>query len=148
MSSPPPKPLALRAFNSAGAVFRGLGVPLVRLDERHLMGRATRRTGLSDFGDDAFRAPLRLLLDCFEREAHLTTLGRVIARADIVRLLENRLHIVDTLRRHPEITGAPVERPIFIIGLPRTGTTILHELMAQDPANRVPMTWEVQTVWP
>jgi hypothetical protein len=107
---------------------RGLGVPLIRLDEGDLMARATRRTGLSDFGDDAFRAPLRLLLDSLEREAHLTTLGRVIARTDIVRLLENRLRIVDTLRRHPEITRAPLERPIFIIGLPRTGTTILQLL--------------------
>jgi hypothetical protein len=148
MSSPPPKPIALRAFNRVGAALRDLGVPLVRLDERDLLGRAVRRTGLSDFGDDAFRAPLRLLLESFEREAQLSTLGRVIARTDIVRLLENRLHIVDTLRRHPEITRAPVERPIFIVGLPRTGTTILHELLAQDPANRVPMTWEVQTMWP
>lgn len=148
MPSPPPKPLALRAFNRAGAVLRGLGVPLVRLDQQDLMARASRSTGLSDFGDPTFHEPLRLLLDSFEREAHLTTLGRVIARSDIVRLLENRLHIVDTLKREPSITAAPIRSPIFVIGLPRTGTTILHELLAQDPANRVPLSWEVQTVWP
>lgn len=148
MSSPPPKPLGVRVFNRAGAALRGLGVPLIRLDETDLLARASRSAGLSDFGDDTFREPLRLLLDSFEGEAHLTTLGRVIARTDMVRLLENRLHIVDTLKRHPEITTAGLERPIFIIGLPRTGTSILHELMAQDPANRVPMSWEVQTVWP
>lgn len=148
MSAPPPKPFALRAFNRAGGALRRLGVPLIPLDEGDLLARAARRTRLSDFGDETFRAPLRLLLDSLEREARLTPLGRLIARTDIVRLLANRLHIVDTLAREPAITDAPIHRPIFIIGLPRTGTTILHELLAQDPANRVPMSWEVQTVWP
>lgn len=145
---PPPKPLALRAFNRAGAALRSLGLPLIRLDESDLMARAVRSTGLSDFGDDAFHQPLRLLLDGFEREARLTMLGRVIARTDLVRLFENRLHIVDTLKREPAITQAAIRHPLFIVGLPRTGTTILHELLAQDPANRVPMSWEVQTMWP
>lgn len=147
-AAPPPKPLALRAFNRAGAALRTMGIPLIRLDETDLMARAARSSGLSDFGDDAFREPLRLLLDGFEREARLTTLGRAIARTDIVRLLENRLHIVDTLKHEPAITQASIRSPIFIIGLPRTGTTILHQLLAQDPANRVPMSWEVQNVWP
>jgi hypothetical protein len=62
--------------------------------------------------------------------------------------LENRLHVVDTLKRNPEIAQAPVHRPLFIVGLPRTGTTILHELLAQDPSNRVPLTWEVMHPWP
>jgi hypothetical protein len=88
------------------------------------------------------------LLNAFETEARLTTLGRIIARADIIRLLENRLRIIDTIKRHPEILERGIERPLFIIGLPRTGTTILHELLAQDPANRVPMTWEVMHPWP
>jgi hypothetical protein len=148
MSIHPRPPLGLRLFNRVGGTLRRAGVPLIRLDESDLMARASRRSGLTDFGDDKFREPLRLLLDSFERDAHLTTLGRVIARTDLVRLLANRLHIVDTLKRHPEITALPLVRPIFIIGLPRTGTSILHELMAQDPANRVPMSWEVQTVWP
>lgn len=148
MPSPPPKPLALRVFNRAGAALRAAGIPLIRLDENDLMARATRSTGLSDFGDETFRPALRLLLASLESEAHLSTLGRVIARTDIVRLVENRLHIVDTLKRHPSITDAPISKPLFVIGLPRTGTTILHELLAQDPSNRVPMSWEVQNVWP
>lgn len=127
---------------------RSAGIPLIRLDENDLLARAARSTGLSDFGDETFRTPLRLLLDAFEREAQLSALGRVIARTDLVRLLENRLRIVDTIKRNPAITDAPIRSPLFVIGLPRTGTTILHELLAQDPANRVPMSWEVQTVWP
>ena len=112
------------------------------------MARAVKHTGLDDFGDDFFRAPLRRLLNAFEREAALTTLGRFIARTDVVRLLENRLHMTAVLKHRPDIEQATIERPLFIIGLPRTGTTILHELMAQDPASRVPMTWEVMHPWP
>jgi hypothetical protein len=72
----------------------------------------------------------------------------VIARRDLLRLLENRLRMESVHRAHPEITAAPVPTPLFIVGLPRTGTTILYELLAQDPESRVPMSWEVQFPWP
>ena len=144
----PYRPLGLRVFNGVGGALRGAGLPLVRLDEESLLAQAAKNTGLSDFGDESFREPLRVLLASFESEAALTLLGRIIARSDTVRTLENRLRFVDTLKRNPEITEAPVRRPLFILGLPRTGTTILHELLAQDPANRVPMTWEVMHPWP
>ncbi|MGH7785232.1 MAG: sulfotransferase family protein [Candidatus Binatia bacterium] len=144
----PARPLGLRVFNRVGGSLRALGVPLVSLDERGLDARARKLTGLADFGDPAFREPLRALLDSFETEAALSMLGRVIARTDMVRLLVNRLYMADARRRHPEIAAGSIERPLFIVGLPRTGTTILHELMAQDPANRVPMTWEVMHVHP
>ncbi len=147
-ASRPHRPPLLRLLNSVGGGLRAAGVPLVRLNESALLDRARKNTGLSDFGDDAFREPLRVLLASFENEAALTVLGRIIARADTVRSLENRLHQVNTLKQHPEITAAPVRQPLFILGLPRTGTTILHELLAQDPANRVPMTWEVMHPWP
>ena len=125
-----------------------LGLPLMRLDEASLLAEASRKTGLDDFGDARFREPLRLLLDSLEREAHLTTLGRMIARRDVLRLLENRLRMESVHRAHPEIAAAPVPAPLFVVGLPRTGTSILHELLAQDPQSRVPMSWEVQHPWP
>jgi hypothetical protein len=142
------RPFGVRAINRVGGALLKVGVPFASLGETSLLDRAQRQTGLSDFGDDAFREPLRRLLDSFENEAHLTALGRLIARRDMIRLLTNRLRIVDTLRRNPEITQGAIRRPLFIIGLPRTGTTILHELLAQDPSNRVPMTWEVHLPWP
>jgi hypothetical protein len=147
-ASRPQRPFGLRLLNGVGGALRATGLPLVRLDEQTLLDCAARNTGLSDFGDAAFHEPLRVLLSSFETEAALTFLGRLIARTDTVRTLENRLHVVDTLTRHPEITTAPIRRPLFILGLPRTGTTILHELLAQDRANRVPMTWEVMHPWP
>lgn len=146
--APPPKPLAVRAINAVGGMLRTLGLPIARLDEAALLAEASRKTGLDDFGDERFRDPLRRLLHSYETEAHLTTLGRTVARADVLRTLESRLRIVGAHRRHPEIGAGPVRAPLFIIGLPRTGTSILHELLAMDPAMRVPMTWEVMHPWP
>ena len=141
-------PLAIRLMNAAGGPLLAAGLPVVRLDESRLLERAARNTELSDFGDETFREPLRILLRSFESEARLTLLGRIIARTDMVRLLENRLRMTDVRKRHPEIEEGEVRRPLFVVGLPRTGTTILHELLAHDPANRVPMTWEVHQPWP
>jgi hypothetical protein len=141
-------PFALRALNAAGGSLRTLGLPLVRLDEPALLAEASRRTRLDDFGDAAFREPLRLLVQSLEREAALTLFGRILARREIVHVLENRLRMTAERRRHPEMDAGSVRAPLFIVGLPRTGTSILHELMAVDPANRVPMTWEVQQPWP
>lgn len=148
MSFPPRMPLPVRALNAAGGALRTLGVPLVRLDEQSLLREASRRTGLEDFGDARFRKPLGLLLASLEGEARLTILGRTIARNDLLRLLENRLRLHRVLRQHPEIEDRPVRAPLFVLGQPRTGTTILHELLALDPENRVPMTWECNRIWP
>ena len=148
VSSTSSRPLGLRLLNGVGGALRAAGLPLVRLDEASLLAEASRRARLDDFGDDAFRDPLRRLLASYESEARLTLLGRLIARRDAVRLLENRLHLADTCRRHPEIAAEPVRAPIVVVGLPRTGTTVLHALLAQDPENRVPMTWEVMHPWP
>ncbi len=144
----PQRPFALRAFDWVGRALRGAGLPFASLAETGLLARTMRRTGLRDFGDASFREPLRRLLASLETEAGLTPFGRVLARRDLQRLLENRLRMTDTLVRHPEIAAAPIRQPLFVIGLPRTGTSILHELLAQDPANRVPMTWEVMHPWP
>lgn len=142
------RPLGLRVFNGAGAALRGLGLPLVRLDAGRLLATARKQTGLDDFGGDGLHEPLRRLVASLEQEAGLTLLGRIVARDDLVRLLANRLRVAEVCKRHPEIGAGKVERPLFILGLPRTGTSILHELLAQDPANRVPMTWEVLHPFP
>ena len=142
------RPLGLRVLNGAGAALRGLGLPVVRLDADTLLAKARRQTGLDDFGDDGFRDPLRRLIASFGQEAGITLLGRIIAREELVRLLANRLRVVDVWKCHPDIGAGTIERPLFILGLPRTGTSILHELLAQDPALRVPMTWEVMRPFP
>lgn len=102
------------------------------------------RTGRSDFGpEDGWRSGLERLTEDLRRHARLTPIGRLATHRHLVDLLANRLWLEDDRKRHPETAAAPVRAPLFIVGLPRTGTTLLHMLLAQDPQNRVPETWEV-----
>jgi hypothetical protein len=136
----PQLPGVLRAINAAAGP---IAPRLVRLDEASLFEAARPRAGgLEDFGDPHFREPLRVLLHAFETEAELSALGRFGTRQLVIQLLTNRLLVEDQIRRHPEILERPVERPIVIAGLPRTGTTHLHNLIAADPALRSLPYWE------
>jgi hypothetical protein len=101
-----------------------------------------RAGGLDDLGDGPFLAPLRLLLDSLERESRLSPLGRLIARERVLGHVVNRLGYVGDRKRFPAIAREEIVKPVFIIGMPRTGTTILHDILAQDPDNRAPLTWE------
>jgi hypothetical protein len=128
------------------ALGNALGRPLagrIALREDALCEAASRSTGgLTDFGDSSFREPLRVLLASFEREAGLSPFGRLATQRLLVQLLASRLLIEDTLRRHPEILDQPVARPIVIAGLPRTGTTHLHNLVSRAPELRSLPYWE------
>lgn len=134
--SVPPFPLAarigLRAWGAAARV--GLGRP--DFDEARLIATARRNTGLHDFVDPSFRVPLRKMLHAFEEEADLHVLGRSVLRTATVRALEARLRLEHLCDLHPEIEARPVERPIFVTGLQRTGTTKLHRLLAAAPELR------------
>ena len=114
----------------------------VRLEPEALMDDAAAKTGLSDFGSDRFRAPLEVLCTAFRTDAGLSGPGLVSQHALFVQLLSNRLLVEDLLRRHPEIHDVRIESPIIVCGLPRTGTTHLHNLMAADPALRSLPYWE------
>lgn len=116
------------------------------LREEGLLEAACRRTGLDDFGDQSFREPFRRLLESVEAESLLNPLGMVATRHDLIRLLSNRLRMEEDRKRNPGIAEEVIRRPIIITGLPRTGTTLLHNLLALDQANRVPLTWE--TMYP
>jgi hypothetical protein len=120
----------------------------IRLDADELLDEARRRTDLCDFGGDAFLEPFRIFVRALDEEAKLHAVGRAISKSDCLNWLENRLRLADTRKRHPEIAAAPVDRPLFITGLPRTGTSILHELLAQDPDHRAPLHWEVRSPCP
>lgn len=113
-----------------------------------MVSAACAATGLDDFGDDGWQEGLERLLHSLDAEARLTELGRAVVEGEMVGYLSNRLGIVEHRRTHPEIVDAPVQPPIVIIGQGRTGTTILHDLLAQDPAVRVPLTWEVDRPLP
>jgi hypothetical protein len=113
-----------------------------------LEGQAHQTTGLPDFGDETWREGAGRLVDELNRDARLNDVGAVIAGTEIVDYLSNRLRVVDWVNRHSEIRERDIRPPIVVLGQPRTGTTILFDLLAQDPANRVPLTWEVDRPWP
>ena len=116
----------------------------IRLDADEIADEARQRTGLSDFGGNSFWEPYHIFVAALEEEAQLHTLGRLIARDDLLNWLQNRLEMTEWRRRQPEIGEETVASPIFITGLPRTGTSILHELLARDPRHRAPLHWEVR----
>jgi hypothetical protein len=144
----PFRPLPIRALNLAGRALALAGLRVPSLHEADLLAAAERETGLADYGEDTFRAGLRELLRSFEGEARLTTLGRAMARANVIAALATRLQLVNWRKRHPEVAEQEIRQPLLVLGMPRTGTTLLHGLLAQDPAARAPLTWEVATPCP
>jgi len=141
-SRSPARPAWVDGVNALGANLGG-AEHLVALDADSLLAAARASTGLDDFGDDSWREPFGVLVGAIAREAQLNTVGRLMTRAELVRVLANRLRLVDLWKRHPEILDAEVRAPIFIVGTARSGTSILHEVLAQDPRLRSPATWEV-----
>lgn len=137
------QPALVKMLNSGGRTIARTGLSLVKLDPAELLATATRRAGLDDFGEGSFREPFERAVRSIDGEARLNLIGRIAARQDMLRLLSNRLRMIDDGKRHPEILAGAVRRPIFVTGLPRTGTTLLHGLLAQDPASRAPLTWEM-----
>lgn len=122
-----------------------LGRPLsrfVNLDESYLVKRALR--SCPDFPAERleFRDGVRALTSSFEREARLNFVGRVVAQQLVIRLIRSQVRILKELDRHPEIADQEIRRPVFVVGLPRTGTTILLALLSQDPAHRPLLLWE------
>jgi hypothetical protein len=118
----------------------------LRPDE--LEDEARRQTGLDDFGDSAHREGLERLTASMNEEADLTEVGEIVQQVRLVMLLSSRLRIEETYRHHPEIEREEVVGPVFVIGLPRTGTTALSQLVAADPQFRSLRLWESSSPCP
>jgi Sulfotransferase family len=112
------------------------------LEPDALMGAVVAETGLGDFGPDDFVPRLDVLCRSLREEARLNDAGLLAQAVLVTGLLRNRLLLEDLVGRHPEILDERVEKPIVICGLPRTGTTHLHNLMSSDPALRSLPYWE------
>jgi hypothetical protein len=106
---------------------------LVGLDPDELLEAARTSTGLSDFGDDDWQPAFRAVVGAMERNAELTVIGRLSARGELIRCLQTRLRLTAHWSKRPEILTAAVVAPLFVLGPPRTGTSILLELLALDP---------------
>ncbi|OBK22824.1 hypothetical protein A5634_06445 [Mycobacterium asiaticum] len=127
-----------------------------RFAPERLIASACEETGHDDFGqtsddisgDGGWRHGLELVTAGLINEARLSPIGVEIAYLDLMRALKNRLDVIAWRNEHPEIATWGIEAPIFIVGQPRTGTTILYDLLAQDPDLRAPLTWEVDAPLP
>jgi hypothetical protein len=135
-----PAPIALA--NRVGRLLSGVGIGGGPITVYGVLSDAQRKVGLNDFGDEGFLEPLGVLVDSINREARLNPVGQMIIRGRIVGVLTNKLVTQDTIKRYPEILDIPVEGPIVVAGLARTGTTMLHRLIAKDPAIRSLASWE------
>ena len=123
-------------------------VPAVDLTTASLLSRATKDTGLSDFGDESFRKPFEILVRALNEEAGLNTVGRFMQYERILNSLKNRLRMEEYLKRYPEILEEKLLPPVVIVGMTRTGTTMLHRILASDSRFYAPLWYEVRNPAP
>ncbi len=107
-----------------------------------IVSAARTQTGLTDIGDPAILEGLGILLEAYDNEAQFTDAGKQRAIGALISTLANRMRVEDWLKRHPELLERPVEKPLFVFGLPRTGTTLTINLLHADPARRSLLRWE------
>jgi hypothetical protein len=119
-----------------------------RFSPESLIAAACEQAGSDDFGADGWQPGLERVADGLVNDARLSVIGVEVAYLDLMRALKNRLDVIAWRKQHPEIAEKPIASPIFIVGQPRTGTTILYDLLAQDPELRAPLTWEVDAPCP
>lgn len=141
-------PLPARLLNRCGTALERIGIGTRIPSAGQFIETAKRRCDLDDFGDGEFFEALSRLLDACQREAGLNVIGKMAVRSDVVRILCNRLLLERDRQLYPEIVQQQIREPLFIVGLPRSGTTLLHILLAADPAHRAPLTWEVMSPSP
>lgn len=144
--TPPPRPEWIARINAEG---RHMDIDsLVPLQPDELMETARRNTGFSDFGSDEWREGFEIFVKAVNEEAELHLFGRLMTRSDILRWLEARLGIEAAYKAHPEIDDEAIDAPVVVTGLPRSGTSILFEILAQDPQFGVPKNWEIMFPYP
>lgn len=107
-----------------------------------LIAKAQQVTELSDLGDPKAMEGLEVLVKAANEEARLSPAGGMRFGETLVSILVNRLRMVDYLKKHPALLQRPVEKPMFVFGLPRTGTTLTINLLSADPMRRCLLRWE------
>src|SRR6266568_3089429 len=140
--------LPVRLLNGCGALLKKTRIPSPRMLAVDLIETAKRRCGLDDFGRGDFLEALSRLLESCYREARLNLIGKIALRTNILHTLSSRLLMERDRQLYPNIRRQEIREPLFIIGLPRSGTTLLHILLAADPEHRSPLMWEVMTPSP
>lgn len=137
----------LRSLNTVGGALETLGLK-PHLDPDRIVATAAQEAGSSDFGSDSYREPLELFIASLEAEAGLSTFGRLAIRKMLVAQLVNRIRLQTWTKSHPEAEREEIHRPWIILGLPRTGTSLLSMLLGLDPMARPLRQWEGAAIAP
>jgi len=140
--------LPVRLFNGFGALLEKTRIPSTRMFATDLIETAKRRCRLDDFGEGDFFEALSRLLESCQDEARLNLIGKIALKTDVLEILCARLKIERDRQLYPNITRQEIREPLFIVGLPRSGTSVLHRLLSADPEHRCPLMWEVRSPSP
>ncbi len=141
-------PPQLKLLNMAGPLLEHLGIGDIQDSPDFYMQLAQKQSGLKNFGDFDLHLPLAKLLYTLKYDADLSLFGRIACRKMILRNLSNNLLMQQQFEQHPEIAEVEVEEPLIIICTPRTGSTLLHNLLNQHSNVRSPKMWELHRPCP
>lgn len=139
------RPLPMRLAHRVGRLFDRFG-RRTEFDAESILTRARLQTGVDTWEDTGFRDALERLTTSFDRDADLTPLGRFLVARWLTHHAANRLRLQRYVAAHPAVTDERIENPVFVVGLPRTGTTFLYDLLATDSESRAVVGYE--TFWP
>jgi Sulfotransferase family len=140
--------LPVRLFNGFGALLEKSRIPSTRMFATDLIETAKRRSHLNDFGDGDFFEALSRLLESCQDEARLNLIGKIALKTDVLETLSARLKMERDRQLYPNLSRQEIREPVFIVGLPRSGTSLLHRLLSADPEHRCPLMWEVRSPSP
>ena len=139
--------LTLRALNGMAGAASAMGLTLGDLDPDGLIRAACKAEGLDDMGDPSFRIGLERLVRNID-ESNFSHFARILTRQTCIHALRNRLRCEAYIKKHPEVLEIPIERPLFVLGFPRTGTPLLQNLIGQASDRRALRFWELNSPTP
>src|SRR5262249_8300805 len=140
--------LPVRLFNGFGALLEKARIRSTPIIAADLIETAKRRCDLDDFGEGEFFEALSRLLDSCEGEARLNLVGKIALKVDVLETMCARLKMERDRQLYPNISRQEIRQPLFILGLPRSGTSVLQRLLGADPEHRSPLMWEVRSPSP
>ena len=135
-------------INRVGKILKKAGIDPFKLDADKIIKKAKKRAGYKGSLPGQTEEGLKRLVRSINQDAQPNTFGAIAAKTLFERTLYGRLKIEQVLSENPEIENREIKEPIFIIGMPRTGTTILHAMLHEDPAHRSPLAWECLFPYP
>lgn len=139
------RPLRYQLFNTLGLGLDAVGLSTVNLESESLLEHARKITQLSDFGSQDFHVPLTRLTESLRTEAQLNFVGKHLSKNMLTELLAERLRTQHYFQNFPEVSSENIHKPLFVIGMPRSGTSFLFNLLCQDSSSAWIKYWELHT---